>query len=59
MCIRDRLEFRGEAFNFTNSPIWGNPGNNISTSGKSFGVVNGTATGYNPRQLQFALKFYF
>ena len=53
-----RLEFRAEAFNFTNSPIWGIPGSNIS-SPALFGVVNGTATGYNPRQIQFALKFYY
>ncbi|HEV2233342.1 MAG TPA: carboxypeptidase-like regulatory domain-containing protein [Terriglobia bacterium] len=63
-----RLEFRGEAFNFSNSPIWGTPGNNISsiainkdgtlnTAKNTFGVVTGTANA--PRILQFALKFYF
>ena len=77
---RTRLEFRAEAFNVTNSPIWGNPNSNISTNLKclktgpvqapcttgsidpvnnTFGVVTGTATGYAPRQLQFAMKFYF
>jgi len=54
-----RLEFRAEAFNLTNSPIWAAPNNNISTSGALFGVVNNTVTGYAPRQLQFALKFYY
>ena len=83
-----RLEFRAEAFNLTNSPIWANPNTNISTnltcgvttdgsnvapcspnsSGQGrapttsslFGVVNSTATsGYSPRQIQFALKFYY
>jgi hypothetical protein len=57
-----RLEFRAEAFNAFNSPIWGTPGNNISTNlaTKTFGVVNSTPTyGYNPRQLQFALKLYY
>jgi hypothetical protein len=54
-----RLEFRAEAFNLTNSPIWAPPNANISTSGALFGVVNSTATGYAPRQLQFALKFYY
>lgn len=75
-----RLEFRAEAFNLTNTPIWGNPGSNLSSNLKclktgavqapcttgsidpvnnTFGVVTSTATGYNPRQLQFALKFYF
>jgi hypothetical protein len=77
---RTRLEFRAEAFNLTNSPIWGNPNSNISTNLKclktgtvqapcttgsidpvnnTFGVVTSTATGYAPRQLQFAMKFYF
>lgn len=54
-----RLEFRAEAFNLTNSPIWDAPNNNINTSGALFGVVNRTAVGYSPRQLQFALKFYY
>lgn len=65
-----RLEFRAEAFNLTNSPIWGIPGNGISsiavnkdgtlnTAKNTFGVVTGMASGYAPRQLQFALKFYF
>ena len=75
---RTRLEFRAEAFNVTNSPIWGLPNSNISTNLKclvkvttqcpagqldlknnTFGVVTTTATGYAPRQLQFALKFYY
>lgn len=83
---RARLEFRAEAFNLTNSPIWGNPNANFSnlvcvpttnasnvapctpTSGGQgraptatslFGVVNSTASGYSPRQVQFALKFYY
>jgi hypothetical protein len=77
---RTRLEFRAEAFNVTNSPIWGNPNSNISNNLKclrtgpvqapcnsgsidpvnnTFGVVTSTATGYAPRQMQFAVKFYF
>jgi len=54
-----RFEFRAEAFNISNSPIWGTPGANVSTSGALFGVVNSTASGYTPRQLQLALKFYY
>jgi hypothetical protein len=81
-----RLEFRAEAFNLTNSPIWGNPNANFSnltcvvtkdgsnvapcspdsnskgrapTPTSLFGTVNSTATGYSPRQIQFALKFYY
>jgi len=56
---RTRIEFRSEAFNVTNSPIWGTPRANISTDGANFGVVNSTASGYAPRQLQFALKLYY
>jgi hypothetical protein len=75
---RTRIEFRAEAFNVTNSVIWGLPNSNISTNLKckvkvstqcpagqldlvnnTFGVVTSTATGYAPRQLQFALKFYY
>ncbi|TAM78963.1 MAG: hypothetical protein EPN47_19830 [Acidobacteria bacterium] len=60
-----RLEFRAESFNFANSPIWGLPGSNISSNfstnpaRNTFGRVTGTGSGYAPRQLQFALKFYF
>ena len=54
-----RIEFRTEAFNFTNSPIWGTPHSNISTDGALFGVVNSTASNYAPRQIQFAVKFYY
>lgn len=75
---RTRIEFRAEAFNVTNSVIWGLPNSNISNNLKckvkvttqcpagqldlvnnTFGVVTSTATGYAPRQLQFALKFYY
>ena len=59
MTERRRLEFRTEAFNVTNAPIWAAPGASISVPAL-FGVVNSTATsGYSPRQLQFALKFYY
>jgi len=56
---RTRMEFRSEAFNLTNSPIWGAPRSNISSDGANFGVVNQMAPGYAPRQLQFALKLYY
>ncbi len=58
-----RLEFRAEAFNFTNSPIWGIPGSNISfnfstnPAKNTFGVVTSTAN--EPRIIQFALKLYY
>jgi Carboxypeptidase regulatory-like domain len=50
-----RLEFRAEAFNLTNTPIWGTPGVNYSAS--TFGRVTSTAN--TPRQIQLALKLYF
>jgi hypothetical protein len=50
-----RLEFRAEAFNVTNTPVFAIPDNNITDS--NFGVVSSTAN--TERQLQLALKFYF
>lgn len=54
-----RIDFRAEAFNLTNSVVWGSPHSNVSSDGALFGVVNSTAPGYSPRQIQFALKFYY
>ena len=50
-----QLEFRAEAFNLTNTPVFGIPDNNITDA--NFGVVSSTAN--TERQLQLALKFYF
>ncbi|MGH9431896.1 MAG: TonB-dependent receptor domain-containing protein [Terriglobia bacterium] len=50
-----RLEFRLEAFNITNTPVFGIPDSTISDP--TFGQVSSTAN--TERQLQFALKFYF
>jgi outer membrane receptor protein involved in Fe transport len=50
-----RLEFRAEAFNTTNTPVFGIPAGNISFS--NFGQV--TATANSPRQLQLALKVMY
>lgn len=50
------LQFRFEAFNFTNHPNWGNPNTNIN-AGANFGTITGTRT--NMRNLQVALKFIF
>jgi hypothetical protein len=49
------LQFRFEAFNVLNHPVWGAPNGNILSSG--FGTVTGTAVAM--RQLQMALKYYF
>ncbi len=52
-----RFEFRAEAFNVTNNPVWGTPDSNVNDASTKFGRVTGTAN--SPRILQFALKFYF
>ncbi|HUY13293.1 MAG TPA: hypothetical protein VMX16_06650 [Terriglobia bacterium] len=62
-----RLEFRAEFFNALNHPNFANPSSNIAFPG-SFGKVFSTVApilGQNsggpgdPREIQFALKFYF
>lgn len=49
------LQFRFEAFNVMNHPVWSNPNGNILSSG--FGTITGTAVPM--RQLQLALKYFF
>ena len=49
------LEFRLEAFNLTNTPVFSMPDNNLTDG--NFGQVSSTAN--KERQLQLALKFYF
>ena len=51
---RVRLQFRAEAFNATNTPFFGLPGNNINGAGA--GQI--TSAG-EPRRVQFALKLLF
>ena len=50
-----RVEFRAEAFNLTNTPIFGLPGTSLGSS--TFGVVTGQENG--PRQVQLGLKVVF
>ncbi|HYR90358.1 MAG TPA: TonB-dependent receptor, partial [Terriglobia bacterium] len=52
-----RLEVRAEAFNVTNSLRPGNP--SLSLTSPTFGVINQSATGAEPRIMQFALKYVF
>ena len=49
-----RLEFRAEAYNLTNSFHAGDP--NATVSSNTFGVIR---TALDPRILQFALKYVF
>jgi hypothetical protein len=57
--IRERykLQLRGEFFNFTNTPTFGNPNGNIAAG--DFGVIRSLATNVSPRRVQLALKFTF
>ncbi|MGB8538021.1 MAG: TonB-dependent receptor [Acidobacteriaceae bacterium] len=52
---RVNLEFRVEAFNLTNTAVFGTPNNVINAP--NFGVVTSTAN--TPRELQLALKINF
>ena len=52
---RFRVEFRFEAFNITNTPVWAVPVSSLEAP--NFGQVTHTAN--VARQLQFGLKLYF
>jgi hypothetical protein len=50
-----RMQLRGEAFNITNSPMFGLPGTALGTA--NFGVITSQAN--LPRQIQVALRLDF
>jgi hypothetical protein len=52
---RFQLQFRAEAFNLTNTPIFSAPGTTVN--GANFGVVTGQSN--TPRNIQLALKLLF
>jgi hypothetical protein len=52
---RQRLEFRLEAANVRNHPVFGNPGTTFGSS--TFGQITGTKVG--SRNMQLGLKYYF
>jgi hypothetical protein len=51
------LQFRLEAFNIFNHPVWGAPNGNLLAP--DFGYVSSTAPGIDMRQLQAGLKYSF
>ena len=54
---RAKLEFRGEFYNLTNTPHFGNPSGSV-TSG-NFGEISSTLGGYGNREAQVALRLVF
>jgi len=55
-----RLEFRAEVFNLTNTPWFANPAYTDFTNSATFGKITSLRDLANdPREIQFALKFYF
>lgn len=52
---RFKLQLRAEAFNITNTPVFGAPG--VVVNGVNFGVITGQSN--PPRNIQLALKFLF
>jgi hypothetical protein len=57
---RSRLEFRTEFFNLTNHPNFAQPGSLNFTDPRNFARITATRDKPNdPRQIQFALKFYW
>ena len=57
---RTHLEFRAEFFNLTNTPNFALPSRRNFTDTANFGKITSTRDNPNdPREIQFALKFYF
>jgi len=55
---RFNLQFRSEAFNLPNHPVFDRPQFN-NFGNPNFGKVTALAPGYSMRQIQFALKLLF
>jgi len=52
-----RFEFRLEATNFTNTPMFGDPA--AAFGAVNFGQITGLRNGVGPRNIQIGLKYYF
>ena len=52
-----RLEFRLEAQNATNTPMFGDPATGFGAT--NFGQITGLRSGVGPRNLQIGMKYYF
>ncbi len=53
------LQFRAEFFNVFNNVEFGNPNSTYCGGTCGEGTITSLAAGYNPREMQFALKMYF
>jgi hypothetical protein len=52
-----RFEFRLEATNFTNTPMFGDPATSFGAT--NFGQITGLRNGVGARNMQIGLKYYF
>jgi hypothetical protein len=52
-----RFEFRLEATNVTNTPMFGDPATAFGST--NFGQITGLRSGVGPRNMQFGVKYYF
>jgi hypothetical protein len=53
------LQFRAEFFNLPNNENFGQPASSQCGGACGEGIITSNASGSNPREIQFALKFYF
>jgi len=54
-----KIEVRAEFFNFANHPRFASPDTAFAPGDSQFGIISSTAPGYQPRRLQFGIRFEF